>query len=296
MADEGPYRELLPSNVSTEFDRLDQQTRALTSMMGGHNFVTDISSLAARGDDTSPFQAIEVGAGTGLRTAVLARQIAPSDANAKIYGVDLSPIPALHEQPPTVSFVQGNIMDLATGPSARFPPATFDFLTSRMLGVAITDWPAYLRTSFDLLKPGGRIELQEACFGWYDASSAELSQDWRWMHVMRKAGPKLGLDFWGPRKFPAQLRECGFVDVEVRTFKWLISPEDDEEIARYTANVLHPTFVGLLGRVVETSGLGLGELEGLGGVEGVKGDYLETVGRAPKETYCDFWVVMARKP
>ncbi|KAK4503424.1 hypothetical protein PRZ48_004339 [Zasmidium cellare] len=286
--DEGPYRQLLPSNVPTEHTRLDQQTRAITAIMGNKDFLTDLPSLP------SPTRAIEVGAGTGLRTAVLAHNI-PSNEESKIYAVDLSPIPSLHAQPNTIEFVQGNIFDLA-GHDPRFGLGTFDFLTSRMLGAAITDWKAYIRAGFDLLKSGGRIELQEACFGWYDGEGNELSKGWRWLQVMRKAGPKIGLDFWGPLTFSGSLQEAGFVDVETQTFKWLISKEDEDAIAQYTAHVLNPTFVELVGRVVQKAGLGEGELEGLGDAEGVKRDYMETVMGAPKGTYCNFWVVRARKP
>ncbi|KAJ5698049.1 hypothetical protein N7462_000054 [Penicillium macrosclerotiorum] len=42
-----------------------------------------------------------------------------------------------------------------------FPPESFDFIHARCLGGGIDDWSVFMRRCFDLLKPGGRIEITE---------------------------------------------------------------------------------------------------------------------------------------
>ena len=133
-------------------------------------------------------------------------------------------MPDLHRNVPNVEYVQANILEVV-GQDERFQPGAFDFVTHRMLVLGIPNWKAYLTTCFDLLKPGGRIELQDISMRWYDIDGNRLPCDWAWVKLAEKSSAKFGIDLYGPDLFPQLLTEAGFVDVEIKPFAWTMMDE-----------------------------------------------------------------------
>lgn len=291
-------------NDSVEHIRLDEQSRALTTMMGGQPFITDLQRL---GQDQRSFKALDVGCGTGIMTTLLARNIEQSAldgsrSDVKIFGVDFSPVPSIHPRPASVEYLQANVMDLF-GVDPRFQSGTFDFITHRMLVLGIPDWPRYIRTCFSLLKPGGRIELQDVAMRWYDSHGVDMSQGWKWINILRKASSKLGINTLGPETFKALMLEAGFKDVEERVYKWHCTDQhwdeypDSDEIGRYTVNTMNKIFPRGLSKMVQNAGQDKAEdLQGLDGLKGLEEDYARTVTGLPTGSHLKFFVVCGRKP
>ena len=57
------------------------------------------------------FKILDIGCGTGASTVCIAKQF----PNALFYGVDMVPIPQIHEKPPTVEYIVGRFENLAAG-------------------------------------------------------------------------------------------------------------------------------------------------------------------------------------
>ena len=94
---------------------------------------------------------LDVGCGTGAVTIPLGKQF----PNAKVYGLDFSPVPNLHERPPNVRFLQGNVMEAFSETEGGETLARllndsehdtqldgkFDFIFNRLLLCGMDNWP-----------------------------------------------------------------------------------------------------------------------------------------------------------
>ena len=171
--------------------------------------------------------------------------------------MDLSPVPASAPQLPNLTYVRGNIHDLATGPSAdpRFAAESLDFVFSRLLICGITDWPGYTRDVAQTLKPGGRIELQDVSYKLYKHGK-RVDQERGWFKALEKYSTEKGLDMFCGEKLGQWMREAGLGDVEVREFRypfgtWLKGEvPETEAIGRHNAEMLPGVMWHLLERVV----------------------------------------------
>jgi len=106
-------------------------------------------------------KAVDIGCGTGIVTHEIASQF----PNAKVYGLDLSPVSNIREKLPKIEYVQANIVDIATPdePDARFKQASFDYIFSRFLVVGMTEWEKYIACCVALAKPGERVLFALFC-------------------------------------------------------------------------------------------------------------------------------------
>lgn len=144
----GPY--VLP-NDSEEHERLDAQYKAFLKVMG-KTFHTPLEN---------PRKILDVGCGTGILSAELARKY----PNAEVIGLDIAPVPVhRHGKPPNLTYIQGDIAKLAEENEGLFASETFDYVFSRLLIFAITDWPTHVKRLMGLLAPGGWIELHDYSF------------------------------------------------------------------------------------------------------------------------------------
>lgn len=75
--------------------------------------------------------------------------------HAKVYGVDLTPVPGIHESPNNVEFVTGEIRELVRDGRRGFEQGSYSYIFSRMLIFGMTGWPGYCELLYNLLKPGG---------------------------------------------------------------------------------------------------------------------------------------------
>lgn len=232
---------------------------------------------------------------------ILAKMVQQS-ADARIYGVDLSPVPPIYEQPKTVQFIEANITDLP-GVDPRFEFGTFDFITNRMVVLGISDRPAYVRTCFSLLKSGGRIELQDIALRWFDINGADISQNWKWIHVLRKASAKIGINTLGPEILRQLMLEAGFLDVEESVFIWPSCDEpwekhpDSDKIGRYDVRTLRLVRGKLACRMAQKAGLEPQmDLEGLEDIQQLEESCFKDMTGLPKGSHAKFYVVCGRKP
>lgn len=99
----------------------------------------------------------------------------------------------------------------------------FDFIHSRMVGTAIKDWPRYVSQMFKHTRPGGLVEISEHQFNAVadDDSIPPNSPISRYLDALQDGLEKVGLPVknFTPEFFVDLLKEAGFVDVQVRTFR-----------------------------------------------------------------------------
>lgn len=216
--------------------------------------------------------------------------------NAEVYGVDLTPVPKMHEKPDNVQFITEEIWKLIREGTAGFEPGTFSYIFSRMVFLGITDWPAYFKALYDLLEPGGWVESQEVDFTFRDVSDEVISQDWKWLSLMKKAVSKNGLDLDCATKFEGMMEAVGFVDVQVRKYCWSYSLEhweehpESDEIGRYSNRLLKGDMQRMAPRLYE--GLGVGEAE----IMELSANMVETIDGLPKGSHTRYYAVSGRKP
>jgi SAM-dependent methyltransferase len=138
---EGHY--VLP-NDEPEQDRQDLLHHVRNLVLNGRLFRAPLDDNIQR--------ALDIGTGTGI----WAIDFADSFPSAEVTGTDLSPIQPSWV-PPNLRFV----VDDAESQWLYSPSKPFDFIHARDLGGAIADWPRLMHQSYEHLRPGGWIELQE---------------------------------------------------------------------------------------------------------------------------------------
>ncbi|KAK1986715.1 methyltransferase [Colletotrichum cereale] len=159
-----------------------------------------------------PQQILDMGTGTGAWAIEMGDQY-PS---ATVLGVDLSPIQP-EWVPPNVKFEVDDVES-----PWLYPTNHFDYIHSRHTVMAIKDWPVLLRRSFEHLKPGGWIELQEIHHCPMSASNSQLAAHpvaQYWGHVVQGlSNLGINLNAAAGDRLPNMMREAGFVNVTERVF------------------------------------------------------------------------------
>lgn len=160
-------------------------------------------------------QIVDVGCGTGVVTCYLGNRF----PDAFVWGIDLSPVPAMRRQKPNnVTFVQGNFQTLAAG-DGRFAKGSTDLVFSRLLVFGMTDWQRYIETAASMLRPGGYLEVQEVEQKWYTDGEV-VSEDWEWTKAYYAALRAKGLDPYCAEKLDGWMRDAGLEAVQVKRFAW----------------------------------------------------------------------------
>ncbi|OHW97588.1 methyltransferase domain-containing protein [Colletotrichum incanum] len=159
-----------------------------------------------------PQQILDIGTGTGAWAIEMGDQY-PS---ATVLGVDLSPIQP-EWVPPNVKF---EVDDFES--PWLYPANHFDYIHSRHTVMAIKDWAVLFQRSFEHLKPGGWIELQEIHHFPLSAGnslSAAHPVAQYWGHVVQGLS-NLGIDLNAAAgdRLPNTMREAGFINVTERVF------------------------------------------------------------------------------
>ncbi|KAJ4333824.1 hypothetical protein N0V87_007300 [Didymella glomerata] len=198
---EGQYP--LP-NDDIEMDRLDLQHHAFRLTLDGKLYRAPIA------DDVQ--RVLDVGCGTGIWSI----DFADEHPSAYVIGTDLSPIQP-EQVPPNCEF----LIDDCTREWIFHHP--FDFIHTRAMVAAIKNWDTLFQQAYANLKPGGYIECQELVFpikcmtpGVTTANSPLM----RWSELFFDAAERIGLDATGPRHLAPKLQQAGFVDINLKTYKW----------------------------------------------------------------------------
>ena len=97
--------------------------------------VSYLNGITVHAPLTNPKQIVDVGCGSGIFTCSLVECF----PDALVWGIDLSPVPAMHHQKPkNVTFVQGRFLTLAEG-DGRFAKISTDLVFNRLLIFGMTD-------------------------------------------------------------------------------------------------------------------------------------------------------------
>ena len=160
-------------------------------------------------------RAIDVGCGTGTTTVHLGRKF----PKASVCGIDLSEVPGMHQRPANVSYITGDILELANK-DARLRAGSLDYVYSRLIPLGMDNWGGYIDTAHGLLRPGAWIELQELDFVFYDKHSQPIDHDWKWLQELRSTAHKKGLDMNSGSHSTSYLQQAGFIDITTTQYVW----------------------------------------------------------------------------
>lgn len=239
----------------------------------------------------NPSLALDIGCGTGIITDLLGTTF-PS---AKVYGLDLSPVPQIHDHPPNVKFLQGNALTQKPHEWAPAgPEGGFDLIFSRLLVCGMSDWPAFFEAEFNLLRSGGWAEIHDVDWVWFNKSGENISDSWAWWRKVREAGQDKGLDFECASHAASRMRAAGFVDVQVSKYRWPFGGQweatpEMREMGDYSASAMPELTWHMIERLMK--GKGAGDEE----IGKIRGQMIKDF--APEEgKHWDFYVTIGRKP
>ncbi|TGZ76668.1 S-adenosyl-L-methionine-dependent methyltransferase [Ascodesmis nigricans] len=272
-------RYLLP-NDETEQSRLDLVHHSCLLLLRGQLFTAPI---------TAPQRVLDCGTGTGI-WALDFGELYP---DAEIIGVDIAPIQPLW----TVNNVSFQLHDVIEKAWA-WPEGYFDYIHSRTLGTAVTDWNEYLERMWRHTKPGGWVEIGEHNLEMQcdDDSYTKESKVRRYSEeYFLPACEKLGMHYPQLETVKKSVEDAGFRDVTVRRLKYPWGPwPKDRELKRLGAvsAVILETGLEAYGMELITKALGKDPEE----VRKVCEEAVEEVKRRKVHTYVYMWYIIGRKP
>ena len=262
-------------------------------MIGGSTWLAPIDSLTALS------KAVDVGCGTGVATT----QIANALPSAKVYGIDISPVPESVQRtaPPNTVWAMGNALDVDYDQSEGditshevFNPNELDYIFGRMLFLGINDWKRYFSIMYKSLKPGGIIEHQDLDWKFYRVGTSEcLSDEWEWHGKIIQAAEQSGLSTRAGSEAAPLMEAAGLEVMSIQNFEFSFVPSsktpNSEAMGRYVQAKLVPQYPELLRKMLAA--------------QGIVGDYLERLTEdCLRDISCEegvhqkYTVTVARKP
>ncbi|KAK2028819.1 S-adenosyl-L-methionine-dependent methyltransferase, partial [Colletotrichum zoysiae] len=172
--------------------------------------------LAPPNDDNSGVRRVlDIGTGTGL----WAIEFGDSHPEAEVLGVDLTPVQTQFV-PPNVRFMVDDVEE----PWLYSQP--FDYVHIRGMTSSIADWKNFLKQTYDGLVPGGYVEVFEGNFrpGCDDGTLTSEHAISKWIDHIEECGRIFGRPHIDIPSLMPLLKEVGFVDVTVSTYKWPMGP------------------------------------------------------------------------
>ncbi|KAF4344584.1 phosphoethanolamine n-methyltransferase 3 [Fusarium beomiforme] len=166
--------------------------------------------------------AVDIGTGTGI----WAMDFADEFPNAKVVGIDISPIQPSW-LPPNLEFQIDDCTQEWT-----FKENSLDYVHMRFLVGSIVDWPALFKQAYKCLKSGGYVESHEGspCIGSDDGSVPENSAMGQWGKIFMEGGRKLQRPF-SILEDDIQvqaMKEAGFVNIKEEEIKVPIGAWPDD--------------------------------------------------------------------
>ncbi|KAI9840931.1 MAG: hypothetical protein M1837_001110 [Sclerophora amabilis] len=211
-------------NDDQEMDRLDLAHGMFRLILRNRLY------LAPIGADTR--RILDIGTGTGIWAIEMGDEI----PDAEIIGTDLSPIQPnlyvhtltpytpqkinLNRVPPNVKF---EIDDCEESWIFR---AKFDFIHSRCMAAAISNWPKLMSQTFEHITPGGWAEFHDLNLQYYseDGSFTEDLPLYQWIHDLLAGYERLGIETCPGPKLERWLKDAGFQNVVQHKYKVPIGP------------------------------------------------------------------------
>ncbi|KAJ0268102.1 hypothetical protein COL940_013720 [Colletotrichum noveboracense] len=133
----------------------------------------------------------------------------------------------------------GRVLDVGTGTGIwamdfgdAHPEADpFDYIHSRLMNSAVSDWKGYVQKCFENLKPGGYLELIEVD-PFLNCDDGTLKPDhsvMKTLMLLMEAAQKLGAAYQDPKELKSMMIEAGFTDVIMQQLKWPTNPWPKEK-------------------------------------------------------------------
>ncbi|KAF2207739.1 hypothetical protein CERZMDRAFT_50462, partial [Cercospora zeae-maydis SCOH1-5] len=195
---------------AAEHARLERQSRLLSAIMF-HKIPH------APLDPTKTQRLLDIGCGTGYVTKTLAEAF-PS---AQVYGVDLTPVPQIRDFPPNVHFLQGNIDEPTQTPTRLPSPSNlFDLCFERLCANTIPDAANLIRLQFQLLKPGGWIEMHDIASPYVLSDGSTPAPGFEYFDPIEKAYKATGAVLRPGDVAADWMKEAGFVNVKAHEYLW----------------------------------------------------------------------------
>ncbi|CAK1365355.1 hypothetical protein CB0940_08938 [Cercospora beticola] len=284
-------------NDEVEHRRLEEQAAHLQAIMNNNIIHSPIPT------NIQDAKMLDIGCGTGIVTDFIGNRF----PNAQVYGLDISDVPVhIRNHPPNVQFLKGNAttnspdqwltQDAASKPVLD-ASTHFDLIFSRLLVCGMTNWPQYVSRVHTLLKPGGRIELHDIDWTWYNSLSptpeTPISNNWKWLTAAKSVASKRGMDWTCARSLPQWLSDAGFQDIEVKKYKWPHGGSwQKDPVWQAWGDFVVKEMKGLVWHVIPRTLAGEGYSE-----QEIKGFQEEAVKdmEAEEGKYWVFWVVTGRK-
>lgn len=169
----------------------------------------------------SPRQVLDLGCGTGIWT----RQFAAKHSDSTVLGVDLNLALAdetdENKRPQNCSFITADIEK-----EWEFSSQS-DYIYMRMIMIAVKDWSALLRRTFDNLSPGGQLEVFDGLMHLTadDGSTAANSAAIHWFELSKEYLAKHDIAWDLSRNLPEQMTKAGFEVIESDTIKMNLYPD-----------------------------------------------------------------------
>jgi len=252
----------------------------------------------------TPPRLLDIGCGTGILT----HKMSTTFPHATCIGLDLTPPPSLRPRPANLHFFQGNI---TTQKPTQWTPTTtttttdgqplplprdahlFDYVFSRFLILGMSDWRAFIRREYALLKPGGWAEIQDLAWEWYDAAGEIVSGEWGWLRCIAEdfEGRK-GMDFACGRKAKGWMEEAGFVDVRVWEYRYPYCGSSEGSGEMRDFGLFNATTVPVALEHAIPRAMGISSLEER---EAMRAEMVRTL-RPGTGRYQIFYVTVGRKP
>lgn len=160
-----------------------------------------------------PQTILDIGCGTGAVTY----DLATSYPSARVYGLDISPVPDLRPKQPNTTFLQGDVRT-SVASDERFHFESLDYIYCRLLVCGMTDWAGYVQIVARMLRPGGWAEMHETSWNMYQHGCL-ISDGWGWLDELRKSAEKKDMDIHCGKKVSGWMKQAGLVDVTVIEYK-----------------------------------------------------------------------------
>lgn len=261
-------------------------------MIGGVPFLAPVQSM------TTVSKAVDVGCGTGAATV----QIAGIFSSAKVYGLDISPVPEAAQKmaPANVAWAVGNVLDVDHNKPSDvmslevFTPGGLDYIFGRMLFLGINDWPRFFATASHSLRSGGIIEHQDLDWKFYRVGTSEcLSDKWEWHRAVCSEVKQSGLSTYAGSGAARMMEDAGLEIISRREFEFSFVPSTrtphSQAMGRYVQAKLVPQYPELLRKMLGARGITAGELvrltkdclRDIASEEGIHQKYTVTIAKKP---------------
>ncbi|KAF8248379.1 S-adenosyl-L-methionine-dependent methyltransferase [Wilcoxina mikolae CBS 423.85] len=234
----------------------------------------------------NPQRIMDVGTGTGI----WAIDMADKYPEAEVIGTDLSPIQPKWV-PPNCRFEVDDAEQEWTHKSD-----SFDFIHSRCLGQAITDWPTVMSEMYRCTKPGGYVELAEGGGIMFSDDGTGENGTKRYLEFLSEAMVKSGRpSSILPEHLKGYLEGAGFVDIKTKSVKQPWGPWPKDTHLKYVGAMIlvaSESGAGAYGMAAFTRILGMSTEE----AERVCDEALKAVKNKNNHMYNYHYIAYGRKP